>query len=417
MSFHRLHAFASAIFVFLLAATASTVSAKVIQVPQQQPTIQDGINAASNGDVVQVSAGTYSEHINFEGKAITVMSVSGPATTIIDGGHNGTVVTFNSGEGTGSILAGFTIQNGAATSSSYDGGGVAIDGASPTVRGNIIQNNAACDGGAGVYVDFSSAVVEKNVIRNNSQQGCSGGVGGGGVAVVGAASAQIIGNTIKGNSWSSSSGGGITLFAAGTPTIMNNTIAANSAGGSGGGIWIVNSTNELIIQNLIAGNSSPVGGGIYFLVPDGSAGPVLVNNTIANNLGSANGSAVYAGGFDNQVELFNNIFTGSTGQNAVYCDGTYQSAPPQFTDNDGYSKNGTGYGGTCASENGTNGNISADPLYVNALHHNYQLQAASPAVNAGDNGAPDLPRKDIANQRRVVGGTVDMGAYELQAAS
>src|SRR5216117_3331126 len=53
--------------------------ANVIHVPADQPTIQAAINAAVNGDTVQVSPGTYIENINFLGKAITV---AGDQTTL-----------------------------------------------------------------------------------------------------------------------------------------------------------------------------------------------------------------------------------------------------------------------------------------------------------------------------------------------
>src|SRR5258708_7411001 len=111
--------------------------ANVIHVPADQPTIQSAINAAVNGDTVQVAPGTYVENINFLGKAITVagdQTTLGAQTTIIDGNHNGPVVTFVSGEGPQSVLTGFTIRNGSAQFGGvYDGGGIQIGNSSPTI--------------------------------------------------------------------------------------------------------------------------------------------------------------------------------------------------------------------------------------------------------------------------------------------
>jgi len=49
-------------------------NAQIIHVPEDQPTIQSGIIAASDGDTVLVAQGTYIENINYYGKAITVAS-------------------------------------------------------------------------------------------------------------------------------------------------------------------------------------------------------------------------------------------------------------------------------------------------------------------------------------------------------
>src|SRR6516225_56407 len=113
-------------------------AASIIHVPADQPTIQGAISAASNGDTVQVAAGTYVENLNFLGKAITVTSDQGPDVTIIDGNQAGSVVTFASGEGLQSVLNGFTVRNGNAASSALDGGGIRIANSSPTITGNFI---------------------------------------------------------------------------------------------------------------------------------------------------------------------------------------------------------------------------------------------------------------------------------------
>ncbi|HLW85406.1 MAG TPA: right-handed parallel beta-helix repeat-containing protein [Candidatus Sulfotelmatobacter sp.] len=397
----------------LLPASAFTYAA-TINVPADQPTIQAAINAAKNGDTVLVAPGTYFENINFEGKAITVKSSGGNKVTIIDGGHANSVVTFNTGEGRKSVIHGFTIQNG---DSGLDGGGILASSASPTISGNTVTNNLACNAGAGIAVEFSSALVQNNVISSNKQSGCSGGTGGAGINIGGAGSAQIIGNTIQNNTWGSGDGGGIALFAAGTPTLKNNIIRGNVATGvipaaQGGGIYIVNDSNAIIVQNLIYNNTAGQGSGIYFLVPSGSVGPVLVNNTIVGTSSSSEGSAVYADGFDDQVQFFNNLMIGPSGANAVFCDSTYDQTPPTFTSNDAFSANGNGLQGTCSAQSSTNGNISADPLFAGKT--NFHLKAGSPAINAGDNSAPDLPPLDLSNKPRIVGGIIDIGAYEFQ---
>src|SRR6185437_6866003 len=126
------------LLVGLVFCSFSVVAQNTIHVPSDQPTIQAAISAANTGDTVLVAPGTYSENINFSGKAITVTSSGGASATVIDGGHAGSVVTFATGEGPSSILNGFTIQNGTAN---FEGGGIDISSASPTITNNVIQNN------------------------------------------------------------------------------------------------------------------------------------------------------------------------------------------------------------------------------------------------------------------------------------
>ena len=58
--------------VFL--SVAILCQADVIDIPSDFATIQEGINASTNGDTVLVQSGTYIENINFNGKNITLGS-------------------------------------------------------------------------------------------------------------------------------------------------------------------------------------------------------------------------------------------------------------------------------------------------------------------------------------------------------
>jgi hypothetical protein len=168
-------------FIILFCALSSSEAlATTRSVPADFPTIQQAINASVNGDVVSVAPGTYAENINFNGKAITVMSQSGADVTIIEGDNTNPAIRFNSGEGLTSKLIGFTIQHGFSSIEADGlGGGISIQGASPTISQNVIKDNTACVGGCGIGIFQGSPLIEKNLILNNSQAGCLGPVGAG----------------------------------------------------------------------------------------------------------------------------------------------------------------------------------------------------------------------------------------------
>jgi uncharacterized repeat protein (TIGR03803 family)/parallel beta-helix repeat protein len=379
----------------------STCFSSVIHVPAEQPTIQAGINAASNGDTVLVAPGTYTENINFMGKAIVVESSNGPKSTIIDGNGAAPSATFSSGEGIKSVLEGFTLTNGA-------GSGVAVSNSSaPTITKNVITGNVASSGG-GIDSNFSSPVITYNTIENNKAST------GGGIYVGGASSpgATITNNIIDSNR-AYEFGGGITFFAAGTAHVEDNTIANNSCSGcQGGGIYMVNEADEVIVQNLIYSNVAGSGSQIYSLVPQSTTGFRLVNNTVVSTT-PATDTAVMADGFNKNAVIVNNIIVAAGDEVGLLCNPIYKYGPPTVEYNDAVSPQGAGYGDSCSGFAGTNGNISARPVFFS--NTNFRLQPGSPAINTGTISAPDLPARDFLNDPRIVNKTIDMGAYESPA--
>ena len=207
--------------------------------------IQDGIDAATDQDYVLVRPGTYYERINLWGKKITVQSDTDgdpstwdPAldTTIIDGGRDGSVVTFDSGEDNDSVLAGFTISNGKVdTSHGRNGGGIYCFGSSPVIRANKIIGNEAKQYGAGIYCSSASPQIIDNIIMANLIVYLDLSGSGGGICCFDS-SPLIDGNWISHNRSDHGDGGGIYLAEDSNPVISNNTIKLNQAYSDGGGI-------------------------------------------------------------------------------------------------------------------------------------------------------------------------------------
>jgi|LGVF01.1.fsa_nt_gb parallel beta-helix repeat protein len=204
-------------------------------VPDDFTTIQEAIDAAADGDEIIVRDGTYDENIRFWGKAITVRSENGPATTIIQGVEGQTpgpgpaaVVTFWNGEGADSVLNGFAITNGI---NGGFGGGIACY-AQPTISNCIINGNHGYWGG-GIFLwgmNYYSPTITNCTITNNT-------CGDSGAGIYASSCSPIITNcTISSNS-ATSSGGAIRCYS--SPTVVNSVLWGNSPDEISGGGPIV----------------------------------------------------------------------------------------------------------------------------------------------------------------------------------
>ncbi len=414
------------------------VNGTIINIPADQPTIQEGINVSVNGDTVLVHPGNYQEMINFNGKNITVASLflttqdtTYISQTTIDPCQPCNVVTFENGEDSTSVLYGLTITN----SEGWSSGIVCID-SSPTLDSNTILDISANDrDGVGISLYYSNALIINNLIANNHLM-VNDFQYNGGAGISSYSSSPLImnniisGNTIYATSWS---GGGGYGFGVGiycilsNPIILKNKIHGNTAEhGSvyGGGIHIELCESFEISENIISYNYSANGGGICITTSDGeikdnfllnnhnyyggygggikinSGNILIINNVICNN-SSGRGGGVVTNNYSNNDIFINNTICNNFATHqggAVYgllaspffynniFFGNYsvegsQISLPQYTINPKFYFNNIEGGLDAIQGNNTSlwiyeNNIDEPPLFVNpTIGSGYQYSA------------------------------------------
>jgi len=348
--------------------------AALITVPVDYNTIQQAINASSDGDTIIVLQGVYFENINFKGKKIVLTSLfylyndtSYISSTIINGSmpsqpDTASCVLMVSGEDSTTILQGFTITGGTGTKWLDEHG-----------AGTYRE-------GGGILIQYSSPVVRHNAIIYNSAVNTTGayGAGGGGMRI-GDSNPKILNNIIANNQ--GRYGPGIVLNYTGG-IIKNNLICFNSGGqdyNGGGAIWA---------------NSNPLGG----------TQKIIENNTIYSNHATAGTGGILS--WATSVIVRNNILWNNTSPNGlqVYAVGG-GSATVTYTDIQG------GFNGS--------GNINTDPLFTDTV--SFYLMPLSPCIDAGDSSAiyNDIENISLPGFALYPSmGTIrnDMGAYGGQGA-
>jgi len=225
------------------------------------------------------------------------------------------------------------------------------------------------------------------------------------------ATAMLDGVTVTGGNANGSSphnkGGGM-LNEAGSPTLYACSVIANNAADAGGGMQNFGG-NPILINCVFAGNTADDGGGIN----NGVGGTcLLVNCTLSENTAADDGGGVR--NYDSTATATNCIFWGNKA-----------SSGAQIRNDGGASVTVT-YSCIQGGWSGE-GNIDANPMFVRDPspgadnewgtpdddYGDLHLGCGSPCLDVGTNTtAPPLPDTDADGGARIIGGVVDMGAYE-----
>ncbi len=403
--------------VFVTADGSSPVAEDTIPVVTS---IQEAIDMAYSGQTIAVGPGTYREHIDFHGKDVDLFSLEGPEVTIIDGegreddaSEMDSVVLFINGESNAARIHGFTITGGKGTAGSicgYElgigtryGGGICTRNASPTIEGNIIEENDVWGSGGGMYLDLGSPIVRDNIVRRNSAGYDAAGIN------LSQAGGQVIGNVIVDND-AGRDGAGLYAFES-SPLIANNIIAFNVsedtsgsvvAPGHGAGIALYDSY-PIISNNVIAYNElhEANAGGIWIV--NSLAGGEINNNTIVANsaLESGGGIVMFAG----EVTAKNNIIAFNEAPNGANVVVNTNAPEGNLVSSYNLFYLESGLNG-CVGMTPESTDLVDDPQFVNgpldlvATDDDYRLQADSPAVDTGD---PDEEYNDPDDSRADIG--------------
>jgi len=209
--------------------------------------IGEAIDAASSGDVIVVTSGTYSGSLDIDKPLILTGVDTGAGRPVVDGEGNGSAVTLRA---RGVVLEGFSITNAVGGQES----GIRVLSSDNLIRENLIFNNGYSGismlsasnntvirntiygSGAGLTLSSSdeNAIAENELFDNQNE----------GIRLVSSS-----GNVLSGNNATRNGASGIALFSS-----DDNVLRGNLVWNNGAGILVEGSAACVLSMNWLFGN-------------------------------------------------------------------------------------------------------------------------------------------------------------------
>ncbi len=317
------------------------------------PTIQAAVDAVAEGDTIALADGTFrgdgNRDVTFGGKDVVVRSQSGQAALCVidcqgteEEPHRG--FEFCSWESPAAIVEGLTIRNGYGPDNPYDtseGGAVRCYFALPTLQDCVFTNNRA-DRGAAIMLTGPSAPL----IRRCTFTGNHAFLDAAGIHCMDTSAPLVCDCLFQENTAASRAGGVFADYYA-SPVFSGCTFTDNHAGSGGGGAAACGSADPLFRRCTFVGNSADANGAGLSLSCSADAfleGCIIAFNTVGPAVTALNQSTATLSCCD----LFGNA--------------------------------GGDWVGPIASQQGLNGNFSADPLFCDLPAGNLRINGSSPCL-------------------------------------
>ncbi len=323
---------------------------------QDYTTIQQAIDNASDGDIIQVSPGTYNENVNVD-KQLTLISTNGSAVThIVASCSSGSAVTLDHDSVT---ISGFNI------SGSTDMG---ISGIYISSSDNSVSNNKITKNNMGIYISSSDNLVTDNTISENNEGICahvSSGI-------------SVMNNTIN-----DSYGSGIYLSTFRNCILKNNSIYENYYG-----IFLYKTENSTIEHNTLSKNS------IGLIIMESNNNTAINNRIISNSvsgleLNKATESTIYNNYFNNSNNVKFTYNCSGNVWNISKTSGQNIAGGPYLGGNYWLRPNGTGFSQINNTDLNSDGICDEAYTLQSGQVDHLPLATASESIKVDDDGGQD----------------------------
>ena len=366
-------------------------------------TIQAAVDAAVQGDIIELLNGTFhgpgNRDIDYLGKAITVRSRSGQASLcVIDCGgqpmtpHRGFL--FQAGEGAGSVLEDVRVESALMWA---EGGAVLCKAASPTLRRVEFADNQSSFGGALACIDGANPQVLSCVFMGNlsdfgSAAACRGSSPqfadcrfvdnltaevGGGLLCERDSHPTVNRCTFENNR--AEAGAGMACRDTSNPVVFQSRFLQNAAH-EGGAVWCANSA-PVFTECVFGANTASDRGGTLHCV---FASPRLVRCTLYGNAAPV-GAGIFAW-LDSSPAVEATIIAFSSQGEAIACTNGGTAA---LSCSNLYGNAGGDWTGSVAIQSTSSGNFTADPRFCEPAAGTLHLWGDSPCLPGNHPGGAD----------------------------